>query len=50
MFSVVIPILVDVPVADAVPVTGNVVAGGIVGAKANAKVEGTAVETIHITV
>ena len=50
VFSVDVSVLVDVPVPDVVPVTGNVVSREIVGAKAAAKVEGTVVETVGIIV
>jgi len=42
--------LVDAPVPVDVPITGKFVAGGSVGEKAVAKVEGTSVETVGITV
>ena len=44
VFFVGVPMLVDVPVI------GKEVAGGIVGAKEAANVEGTVVETVGITV
>ena len=48
--SVVIHVLVDVPVAEVVPATGNAVTSGIVSAKEDARVEGTTMETIGIIV
>lgn len=42
--------LVDVPVPTEVPITGNVVTGGSVGAKADAKMKGTTMENIGIIV
>jgi len=45
---VVVPALVDVPVVEIVPATGNASTGGSVGAKEATRVEGTAVETVGI--
>jgi len=42
--------LVDVPVVEVVPTTGNAVTDGSVGAKEAARVEGTVVETIGMIV
>ena len=42
--------LVDPPVPVDVPVTGKAVAGGSVDAKEIANVEGSAIETVGITV
>jgi len=50
VFSVVVSVLIDIPVLDVVPITGNAVAGGSIGAKAAAKVEGTTVVTLGIIV
>jgi len=50
IFSVVIPILVYVLVAEVVPATSNVVTIGIIGAKEAARVEGTVIEIVCIIV
>jgi len=49
-FSILAVFYVDVPMLVDVPVTGRIVAGGTVGANEAANVEGTAVETIGITI
>lgn len=49
-FTNLVVFYVDVNALVDVPVTGRVVAGGTVGAKEAANVEGTAVETVGITV
>jgi len=43
-------VLVDPPVPADVPIIGKAIDGGSVGSKATTNVEGTAVETVGITV
>jgi len=50
VFSADAPALVDLPVVEIVPDTGNVVIGGSVGPKEVARVEDTVVETVDMTI
>jgi len=50
VFSDANSVLACVPVVEVVLVTSSVVTGGSIGAKAVARVEGTTVETMGITV
>jgi len=50
VFFVDVPTLVDVPMVQIVPATGNVIIGGSVGAKEVARVEDTTLEIVGMTV